>query len=468
MNKLFHFWNISLVYGVGYLLVRALSFLLLPLYTNLLSVNDAGIVFIFYTVLAFLNTLYNHGMDSALLKFFNSHNHKSVITTSLIYSFFLGCIFSLLLILVYHLVGFSHVFGGTELTPLLIYYLCAILLFDMLSSRTMNVLRLTERPYYYFTVSFVSVFVSFFCNYYYISVLDYGVNGVFFSLLIASFIQVVLLVPIITINFQLSYFSLPVLKKMFFFALPFFPASIFFVLIEISDRWMLGWLGSIEDIGLYGAGYKVGSLILMVVLAFNLNWQPFYLKKNQPNQSLESVGNLFVIMLIFITTCLSCLWPTLIKINMLNFYVIGESFWIGGSIVPIIAISYFFYGVFILQMPAIYIKNKQNWIPFIWGFGLLINLTSNYFLIQKFGFVGAAYSTLFTYLSMSIFIIFKGRTWLPLLYDYPKILKVIFVGSVIYIISLYFNDLYITSISLLIYSFLIFSTLKSSLKASYE
>jgi hypothetical protein len=119
-------------------------------------------------------------------------------------------------------------------------------------------------------------------------------------------------------------------------------------LIEVSDRWMLGWLGSLSDIGLYGAGYKIGSLILMVVLAFNLNWQPFYLKKNQDSKYLEAVGSIFIVVLIFITTLLSSIWPTLIKINVFNFYVVGESFWLGGKVVPVVATSYFFYGVFIL------------------------------------------------------------------------------------------------------------------------
>jgi O-antigen/teichoic acid export membrane protein len=304
----------------------------------------------------------------------------------------------------------------------------------MLSSRAMNILRLTEKPYYYLAVSFVAVFVSFFCNYYYIKVLDFGITGVFLSLLIASFVQLVFLVPVLISNFKVTNFSLSVLKKLLFFALPFFPASMFFVLIEVSDRWMLGWLGSLSDVGLYGAGYKIGSLILMVVLAFNLNWQPFYLKKNQSSKSLETIGSLFIVVLIFITTLLSSLWPILIKINVFNFYVVGESFWLGGKVVPVVAISYLFYGVFILQMPSIYIKNKQNWIPVIWGAGLLVNFTSNYFLIQKLGFIGAAYSTLLTYMFMAIFLVLKNRLWFPLSYSYMNILKVSLASLLVYII----------------------------------
>ena len=74
------FWQTTFVYSVGYLGLRAISFLLLPLYTNLLTPKEAGIVFIIYTLLAFFNTIYSKGMDSALLKFFHNNNPTTVIS----------------------------------------------------------------------------------------------------------------------------------------------------------------------------------------------------------------------------------------------------------------------------------------------------------------------------------------------------------------------------------------------------
>ena len=61
------FFNISIIYGVGFFLLRSISFLLLPLYTNLLNTNDAGIVFIVYTVLAFLNVIISYSLLFLLL-----------------------------------------------------------------------------------------------------------------------------------------------------------------------------------------------------------------------------------------------------------------------------------------------------------------------------------------------------------------------------------------------------------------
>ena len=85
MNKI-NFWNTTAIYTLGFLGLRALSFILLPLYTNLLTTYEAGILFIIYTILAFLNTIYNRGMDSALLKFFNETSESSIISTSILYS----------------------------------------------------------------------------------------------------------------------------------------------------------------------------------------------------------------------------------------------------------------------------------------------------------------------------------------------------------------------------------------------
>ena len=70
------FWQTTAIYGIGFICLRAISFLLLPLYTNLLSQHDVGWIFIIYTILALLNVLYTHGMNAALLKFFHSSNNN--------------------------------------------------------------------------------------------------------------------------------------------------------------------------------------------------------------------------------------------------------------------------------------------------------------------------------------------------------------------------------------------------------
>ena len=176
------------------------------------------------------------------------------------------------------------------------------------------------------------------------------------------------------------------------------------------------------DVGLYGSAYKFGSLIMLCVKGFNLNWQPYYLKGyNQVN--FYKIGTLFLSFLIMLSTFISLLWPLIFK------FLIGPLYWRGGVVIPVISISYVFYGLFVLQMPSIYLKNKENWAPLFWGSGLLVNLICNYFLIIYFGYYGAAFSTLLSYMIMSIFLYYKNRKWMPINYNYGLV-GIIFIISI--------------------------------------
>ena len=92
-----NFWNSTIIFGFGFLLTRAVSFLLLPIHTNIVNPNTMGYVFIFITFLAFMNAFYSFGMDSALLKYFNKND--KILFTSLISTLIFSIPISLLLYL---------------------------------------------------------------------------------------------------------------------------------------------------------------------------------------------------------------------------------------------------------------------------------------------------------------------------------------------------------------------------------
>ena len=218
------------------------------------------------------------------------------------------------------------------------------------------------------------------------------------------------------------------------FSLPFLPAAIFLILIELSDRGMIGLMSpnGTADVGIYTTGYKFGSLIMLCVRAFNLNWQPYYLKKDTP-PTFYKIGSMFLSLLIVLSTLLSILWP------ILFWFLIGEDFWSGGTIIPIIAISYIFYGLFVLQMPSLYLKNKEQWAPKFWGAGFIINVFCNCVLIPLYGYYGAAFATLFAYAGMAFFIVYKNYNWMPMKYNLLY-LGCILVVSVIVLWYGYYTD----------------------------
>ena len=96
MSIISSFWKESTVYGLSTILVRAVSFLLLPIYTTYFTIEEAGYVYLLFTFIAFVQVIYSHGMDSSFLKFIAPKNSKSryIISTTFVGLFFTSSISS--------------------------------------------------------------------------------------------------------------------------------------------------------------------------------------------------------------------------------------------------------------------------------------------------------------------------------------------------------------------------------------
>ena len=412
-----NFWNYTFIYGVWFLLLRGISFFLLPIYTNLLSQHDAGVIFLIYTVLAFLNPLYAYGMNASLFKFYNKDElkSKSVLSTSFISLFVSSSLFTLILILISHNINWI-IEVDSSINWFL--FLSLILFSDSISSRVFVILRLQQKPFYFLGVGLLNIILSVFLNYYLIKVCQLGVFGAVVALLIVAFAQLVFLFPSIIFSVSPSSFSFTLFKKMFQFAIPFLPSAVLFVVMGFSDRWFIKYFLNTESVGLYGAGYKLGSIMSLIVTAFNLNWQPYYLKfKTNAKNRFGSIGNLVILALILTFTLLVFFVNDISSLNWEGSYLIGENFRGGLVIVPYIALGYLFYGVYVLQMPSIFILNKQTWGLGFWLMGAMVNIVGNCFLIPRFGFIGAAYSSAISYFIMMLCLCVCNFFWMPIKYN---------------------------------------------------
>jgi Polysaccharide biosynthesis protein. len=74
----------TFVYGIATVLPRMLSFLLLPLYTNILATAGFGEVTVIFSWFALFNVLLAYGMETAFFRFYtNAPDRQKVVSTSL-------------------------------------------------------------------------------------------------------------------------------------------------------------------------------------------------------------------------------------------------------------------------------------------------------------------------------------------------------------------------------------------------
>ena len=419
------FWKESMIYGVGTILVRAVSFILLPLYTTFFTIAEAGYVYLLFTFIAFAQVFYNHGMDSAFLKFMSQEKEskESILSTSLLILLFSSGVFSL--ILYYFSAPISIFYLGIN-EPFWIS-LCSLILFiDVLSSRIMAYLRVINRPIYFSTITIVSVMITIASNIYFITILNMGILGVLYGTLAGSLIRFILVTPLLASGVKYNLFKFNLSRKMFTFGLPFFPAALFFMIMEMADRYLLLQFADVEAVGIYSIGYKMGSVLMFLIAGFNLAWQPLFHKEQQNDNRLEifsTISTQFLAFMIVVGGIISIWLPLIVKIPIGNGNtLIGEGFWGSIQIIPIIMLSYIFYAAYILQMPSLYDGNNQKWSPLLRGLGAVINIGLNLILIPNHGGMGAAIATLLAYSIMFIALFILNRKWLPISFNYGRII----------------------------------------------
>ena len=155
MTKLSLLLRESIIYGVGNMMVRSITFVLLPFTTNEFNKSQLSELTLIFVTIGILRVLYSHGIGSGFLKYYKSDDNDSnvVKSTYLIYILFISLFGSLLLYIIGYISSID-VMNNNLIILLLQYskYIILILFFDTIAFRTLDILRIENRSIYYSNV----------------------------------------------------------------------------------------------------------------------------------------------------------------------------------------------------------------------------------------------------------------------------------------------------------------------------
>ena len=450
----------SFIYGAGHIASRGVTFLLLPLYTNVFSPEEYGIISLVFTFLGFMNVILHYGLDASFLKHYVSADSKDRI--SILTNSYISIVLSTILI-VSILILFSRqvtdLLFGSDLSQVSILA-GGILFFDVLWSIHTLILRAEGKPVSYSLVSLLNVFLSLGLNLFLVLYLQMGVLGVLLSNLITSGVIFFATFPIIIKRISISTLSLKRWKKLMNFGLPFLPAGIFSMTLELSDRYILRYLTDLDTVGLYNAGYKLGMLMMLVVMGFNMAWQPYFLKKEKSETKYIAKITTLIAAILGLLWILLIVWvEDIVRFQIGSFSFFGSQYWSSTQIVPIIALAYIFHAAYLLQIPGIFLMEKSSWITWVRGVGAITNILLNFLLIPSLGIIGAATATCLSFILMAVFIYFVNRKIFPINYEWNKIIIIVFITFLIWVTIHQFSLNYYYKIGLtVVYPVVLLST----------
>jgi O-antigen/teichoic acid export membrane protein len=415
------------IYGVSTIIGRFLNFLLVPFYTNVLSTSQYGIVATIYSYIAFMNIIYIYGMESAYFKYAST---KEIGTDKQIFStpFFSILITSLIL-------SGIIFFGSTSLSALIgvpvqyedaIRYSSMILLLDSLSIIPFAALRLQRRVKTFATIKLINIVVNVTANVVLLLKYHAGVEGIFISGVLASAVTLVLLLPEILGKVTLS-FARRLYTALLKFGLPYVPAGLAAMMVQVIDRPILLALTNESTVGIYQAIYRLGIFMMLVVSMYDYAWRPFFLAHaSEPDakQLFSKVLTYFTFFSSILILLVSLYIDDLVKFRIFGRFIINPAYWSGLGIVPIVLVGYLFNGIFVNLMAGIYIEKKTSHLPYITGIGAGINVAANFLLIPKFGMFGAAWATFFAYAGMAAAVYVVSQRYYPVHYELTRLLKI--------------------------------------------
>lgn len=434
LDKIRRLGTETAVYGVSTIVGRFLNFLLVPLYTNILVPGEYGIVTYLFSIIAFMNVIYGYGMESAYFRYSSTGEigtKEQNFSTPFISLFVTSALFSSLLLL-----GSYPIAEFLELPPRhtpLIHYASWILFFDTLAVVPFASLRMEGKATLFAGIKLFNIVTNVGANIIFLLVYHMGIEGIFASNLLASATTLLLLVPTIQRHFTTN-FSQELYRALLKFGLPYVPAGLAGMMIQVVDRPILRLLTDDTTVGIYQANYRLGVFMMLVVQMYDYAWRPFFLNHaREPNakEMFARVLTYFVLLMSVVFLLLTFFLPDLVKISIVGRHIIHPAYWSALGIVPIVLGGYLFLGIATNMIAGIYIEKKTHYLPIITFVGAAVNVAGNFLLIPGLGPYGAAWATFLSYFVMAVMQYVIVQRMYPINYEWKRLVKIAFAGAIV-------------------------------------
>jgi len=441
------------------------SFILVPLYTDLLPKAAYGKVTIIFAWMIFFNVILAYGMETTFFRFYNNETDKKAVIETTTVSIF----WSTLLFLFPALLLKNYLAELSGIDVQYIIYTIWILVLDALVIVPFSKLRAYQRPMIYAAIKIGNVVVNLSLNVFFLIYLpeiaqenpdsflgslyteNFEIGYIFVSNIIASLLTFIALSPnYFHVNWQ---FDFNLWKRMMRYGLPIMVAGIAFAINEQFDKILLGKLlpSNIAEaeVGVYSACYKLGLFMVLYRTAYTLGIEPFFFshsKNENAPQTYATITKYFVIFGSFI------LLSVIVFADILKYLMIRDSsYWEAMKVVPLIILANFFLGIYTNLSVWYKLIDKTYIGAYISIVGAIVTLVLNFLLIPTMSYYGSAIATIAAYGTMMGISYFLGNKYYPIPYDIKKITGYLGLSILFSIISFYyFRENYFVGIPLLL------------------
>lgn len=412
----------TMIFAVGNIATKFITFFLVPFYTNVLSTTEYGTIDLINTICTVLAPVIILNISESVMRFSLDKNadYSKILSVGILI-FILAVIAGLLIFPI------NSLFTITSNYSLYIYFYTITYAGSQLF---LCYLRGKEKLVLYTIGGVIQTLLVACLNIVLVVIMKLGIDGFFLSYIISYFLTMVY--GGITGNIHDVIINFSINKKLFFqmikYSVVLIPNTFMWWIMNTSDRIMVTTFVSVSANGIYAISYKLPTLVSTVTSVFNQAWS-YSAIREEGSEDEEEYNNKILKMFICVVMLIGISILSFTK-PFLNIYV-AEDYYSAWKYTPFLTIGcvYLTLGTF---MATTYTVHKDSFGYLFSGlFGALFNIVLNLWLIPLIGVYGAAIATCVSYIAVFVFRLFHTRKYIK----YNIINKEFIIGSILMLIS---------------------------------
>jgi len=379
-------------YGTADVMVLVVNFLLLPLYTRVLTPREYGALALLLLCEAFLKVVNRWGLDHGLLRLFydqpTEESRQTLATTVAVFIAVSNAVIAAFLLALAAPIN-GWLFGTQEFAAayrwLVVNNFVGAFLFVPLTR-----LRVEERAKLYASLTFLRSFGTVLVRLILVIGLRMGVLGLVLADVVVTVVLTIALAA--TMRRMLApRFSMPRLRELLAYGLPHVPHGLLSQTMSMVDRFVLGLYLPLSQVGIYLIGSTVASVVKFYPVAFEAAWMPFAfdsLGRSDAPALFARMGTYAFAALALSTVALATLAPPVISLLLPATY--QEAI----PLVPLLAAGMAIQSLAWFPMTSVNVAKRTRIYPIVTAIGAAVSVAANLALIPPLGMYGAAYALL--------------------------------------------------------------------------
>ena len=380
----------TLIFMIGNFGSKLIAFIIVPFYTFVLTTEQYGTIDLFTTTINIIIPFVILGLNEAVLRFLvGKEIKKETVATDCFLVFLFG---TAIVCLLYPL--YSRIPSLSEYS---VYFLVLLILMSF-NQIFLQYLRGIGLNTAFAANGIIITLVTVTSNLVFLLWFKWGIAGYFYSMILAQgagALQIIL-VSKFWRDIRFKYYDFSKLKKMLIYSFPLIPNALMWWIMNAGDKFMINYFIGTSANGIYSVAHKFPTIINLVYSVFMQAWQISAIEEEKSKDRSEFYNVIYKNIL----TVLVLVGSVIILISKpLYLTVMNEGFKIAWQCVPPLIIANMFSCLtgFFGTTYVVNLKSKKAFYTTL--LGAVCNIVFNFFLIPRFGIIGAALGTMLGYLT---------------------------------------------------------------------